>query len=169
MKKITVVGVVILVVVSIFCIKKEESKKENVITGDWVVYHADSLREGKSEELFEYTELFFSTNTLYRYSNLGGLLSPTKYEITQDSLFFYTKESSSNKSFVGKLTIAHKDTLSITDGNYTIILYKLRSEHKLMSDYIGLEDHFFTKFDTSNKEFLTGFLDRMKTCFKKVK
>lgn len=161
---------------SLYSINQQESYKENLegknkrVYGDWFVYSLNSLEDKNSQEFFDYTEIYFSKNKMYRYSNLSGILSPINYQVSKDSLFYYSKdELINNKEFVGSLNSRKKDTLYIVNDKDTLILYKLYSKNKLMSNYIGIDDNGFKKFDKSNEVFLKYFLDRMQSFFEAVK
>lgn len=163
MKKIIFI---LLSALLVFCGKKEKLEGKNkLVYGDWFIYSLNSLEDKNSQEFFDYTEIYFSKNKMYRYSNLSGILSPINYEVSKDSLFYY---SNNNKEFAGSLSLRKKDTLYIVNNKDTLTLYKLYSKNKLMSNYIGIDDNGFKKFDKSNEVFLKGFLDRMQTIFKTV-
>ena len=163
MKKIIFI---LLSALLVFCGKKEKLEGKNkLVYGDWFIYSLNSLEDKNSQEFFDYTEIYFSKNKMYRYSNLSGILSPINYEVFKDSLFYY---SNNNKEFAGSLSLRKKDTLYIVNNKDTLTLYKLYSKNKLMSNYIGIDDNGFKKFDKSNEVFLKGFLDRMQTIFKTV-
>lgn len=168
MKKLILI---LISVTFIFCGKKEKLKDErSVIYGDWFIYSLDFPRDSNPQDSFDYTELYFSNNKMYRYSNLGGGLSPINYEISKDSLFYNAEDNPiNNKKFIGKLNSKKKDTLYIVNMNDTLVLYRLYSESKLMSNYIDANNNGFEKFDKSNEVFLKDFLDRMQQLFKIVK
>lgn len=168
MKKIIFI---LLSALFVFCGKKEKLEGKNKqVYGDWFIYSLNSLEDKNSQELFDYTEIYFSKNKMYRYSNLSGILSPINYQVSKDSLFYYSKdELINNKEFVGSLNSGKKDTLYIVNNKDTLILYKLHSKNKLMSNYIGIDNNGFKKFDKSNEVFLKYFLDRMQSFFEAVK
>ncbi|QMU63613.1 MAG: hypothetical protein GKR88_04495 [Flavobacteriaceae bacterium] len=154
--------------------KNAEIKSKDIdIKGNWYLYSTDSnIGNNSTTDTFDYNEVFFDSNTMYRFSNLGGVLAPLFYKVSRDSLFYYGEEN--QLEYIGRLNLKSQDNLLIMYQNDTLILYKLINENKLMSEYLDTDitigGKTFKKFGKSKEEeFLNHFLDRMETCFEKIK
>lgn len=154
------------------CISTNEVKKnDSLIMGDWHIYYFDATQENNSEETFDYIEVFFSENKMYRFSNMGSVMTPIHYMVTDNSLYFGTTSEiiAGQTEYVGDLVYKNKDTLFVTNKKDTITFFKIPDNRENMSNYIGLKGEKFKEFDTSFKKFHQGFLKRVHECFEKEK
>lgn len=128
-----------IVIVGVIAGYLKQTGNNDFIKGDWhtgiVPEYVRSTDKG-IDTLYTYYEYAFTNNYLYTFSDVGAI-TPLKYEIKKDSMFFYHVINGTKKvTTSGKIVIVNKNRFDFITEFATFKNYRLDRDERGLSNYV---------------------------------
>lgn len=134
----------ILILLGVFLISCFDTNKQvkNTFNGNWYSHGTPK----PDDSSIDYTEIFFHNDTIYICSEYMGILSPKKYVVSKDSMFFHPILES---NFIGNILMKSKDSFSLgVKGVGKRNYYRIKDSTNLENVIEGkiTEENYYIKF-----------------------